>query len=55
MRNSMPFMPWVSAGVGVSHLSLDHHTVNTDTQISTGIVDGGLRSDNHSDIATNFA
>ncbi|CRG52589.1 outer membrane protein [Yersinia wautersii] len=55
MRNSTPFTPWVSAGIGVSHLSLDHHTVNTDTQISTGIVDGSVRSGNHSGSTTNFA
>lgn len=55
MRNSTPFTPWISAGVGFSRLSLDHHTVDTDTQISTGIVDGSVKSGNHSGSATNFA
>ncbi|AJJ20054.1 outer membrane protein [Yersinia intermedia] len=55
MHNSTAFTPWVSAGVGFSRLSLDQYTVSTDTQISTGIVDGSVRSGNHSGSTTNFA
>ncbi|MFM0961226.1 MULTISPECIES: outer membrane protein [Yersinia] len=55
MHNSTAFTPWVSAGVGFSRLSLDQYTVSTDTQISTGMVDGSVRSGNHSGSTTNFA
>lgn len=55
IRTSTPFTPWVSAGLGFSHLSLDQHTVDSDTQISTGRLDDVARSGNHSGSSSNFA
>ncbi|QHB31276.1 porin family protein [Yersinia canariae] len=55
IHNSTPFTPWVSAAMGFSHLSLDQHTVDSDTQISTGQRDDTTRSGNHSGSSNNFA
>ena len=55
MHNTTPFTPWLSAGLGVSRLSLDQHTIDTDTQISTGLVDSPTISSNHSGSSTHVA